>query len=43
VHDWHDQRYQFEVMNPGRVAGMVSLPLQVRFNTPFAQHPEGTA
>jgi ABC-2 type transport system ATP-binding protein len=43
VHDWHDQRYQFEVMNPGRVAGMVSLPLQVRFNTPFAQHQEGSA
>jgi ABC-type polysaccharide/polyol phosphate transport system ATPase subunit len=42
VHDWHDQRYQFEVMNPGRVAGMVSLPLQVRFNTPFAQHQEGS-
>ncbi len=42
VHDWHDQRYQFEVMNPGRVAGMVSLPLHVRFNTPFAQHAEGS-
>jgi ABC-2 type transport system ATP-binding protein len=42
VHDWHDQRYQFEVMNPGRVAGMVSLPLQVRFNTPLAQQPEGS-
>ncbi len=40
VHDWHDQRYQFEVMNPGRAAGMVSLPLHVRFGTPFAQHVE---
>ncbi len=42
VHDWHDQRYQFEVMNPGRVAGMVSLPLHVRFGTPFAQQVDGS-
>jgi ABC-2 type transport system ATP-binding protein len=41
VHDWHDQRYQFEVMNPGRVAGMVSLPLHVVFGTPFVQRAEG--
>jgi ABC-2 type transport system ATP-binding protein len=43
VHDWHDQRYQFEVMHPGRVAGMVSLPLHVRFGAPVAQHPGGSA
>jgi ABC-type polysaccharide/polyol phosphate transport system ATPase subunit len=42
VHDWRDQQYQFEVMNPSRVAGLVALPLQVRFGTPFAQHAEGT-
>jgi len=39
VHDWLDQHYQFEVMNPGRTAGMVSLPLQVRFESPhLKQH-----
>jgi ABC-2 type transport system ATP-binding protein len=43
VHDWHDQRYQFEVMNPGRVAGMVSLPLQVRFNTGNGESEVGAA
>jgi hypothetical protein len=42
VHDWRDQQYQFEVMNPSRVAGLVALPLQVRFGTPFAQRVEGT-
>jgi len=41
VHDWRDQQYQFEVMNPARTAGLVSLPLQVRFGTPFAQRAEG--
>jgi ABC-2 type transport system ATP-binding protein len=29
VYDWHEQRHQFEVMNPGRSAGLVALPLQV--------------
>ena len=43
VHDWRDQQYQFEVMNPSRVAGLVALPLRVRFGTPFAQHAEGNA
>jgi len=42
VHDWRDQQYQFEVMNPSRVAGLVALPLQVRFGTPFAQRVEDT-
>jgi ABC-2 type transport system ATP-binding protein len=31
VYDWREQQYQFEVMNPSRTAGIVSLPLQVRF------------
>ena len=31
VHDWREQQYQFEVMNPSRTNGLVSLPLQVRF------------
>jgi ABC-2 type transport system ATP-binding protein len=42
VHDWRDQQYQFEVMNPSRVAGLVALPLEVRFGTPFAHRVEGT-
>ena len=29
VYDWHEQRYQFEVMNPGRDVGLVHVPLQV--------------
>jgi ABC-2 type transport system ATP-binding protein len=29
VYDWHEQRYQFEVMNPGRIAGQVHLGLRV--------------
>jgi ABC-2 type transport system ATP-binding protein len=43
VHDWHDQRYQFEVMNPGRAAGMVSLPLHVRFGTGEGESKVGAA
>jgi ABC-2 type transport system ATP-binding protein len=31
VYDWREQQYQFEVMNPTRTAGLVSLPLEVRF------------
>ncbi len=31
VYDWREQQYQFEVMNPSRTNGIVSLPLQVRF------------
>ena len=42
VHDWRDQQYQFSVMNPSRTAGLVSLPLEVRFGTPYAEHVEGS-
>jgi ABC-2 type transport system ATP-binding protein len=42
VHDWRDQQFQFEVMNPSRVAGLVALPLRVRFGTPFAHRVEDT-
>jgi ABC-2 type transport system ATP-binding protein len=31
VYDWHEQRYTFEVMNPTRTPGTVSLPLTVQF------------
>ena len=31
VYDWREQQYHFEVMNPSRTAGLVSLPLEVRF------------
>ena len=42
VHDWREQQYQFSVMNPTRAAGLVSLPLQVRFGAPYAEHVEGS-
>jgi hypothetical protein len=42
VYDWRDQQYQFSVMNPARTAGMVSLPLQVRFGAPIAERVEGS-
>ncbi|HZT67225.1 MAG TPA: ABC transporter ATP-binding protein [Acidimicrobiales bacterium] len=29
VYDWHEQRHQFEVMNPGRAQGLMHLPVQV--------------
>jgi ABC-2 type transport system ATP-binding protein len=41
VHDWREQQYHFSVMNPERTAGLVSLPLKVRFGTPFADRLEG--
>ena len=31
VYDWREQQYQFSVMNPTRTAGLVSLPVEVRF------------
>ena len=31
VYDWKEQQYQFEVMNPSRIEGLVSLPLHVKF------------
>jgi len=42
VHDWRDQQYQFSVMNPSRLQGIVALPLEVRFGTPYAEHREGS-
>lgn len=42
VHDWSDQQYQFSVMNPTRTVGLVSLPLHVRFGTPYAERLEGS-
>jgi ABC-2 type transport system ATP-binding protein len=42
VYDWRDQQYQFSVMNPARTAGLVSLPLEVRFGTPVAERVEGS-
>jgi ABC-2 type transport system ATP-binding protein len=42
VHDWSDQQYQFSVMNPARTVGLVSLPIQVRFGTPYAERVEGS-
>ena len=29
VYDWHEQQWQFEVMNPDRPAGIVAMPLEV--------------
>ena len=29
VYDWHDQQYHFEVMNPGKGAGIVWAPAEV--------------
>jgi ABC-2 type transport system ATP-binding protein len=29
VYDWHEQRYSFEVMNPGRGSGLVDVPTKV--------------
>ena len=42
VHDWSDQQHQFSVMNPARTAGLVSLPMKVRFGTPYAERVEGS-
>ena len=42
VYDWRDQQYQFSVMNPARTQGLVSLPLEVRFGVPYAEHVEGS-
>jgi ABC-2 type transport system ATP-binding protein len=33
VYDWREQQDQFAVMNPSRAAGLVSLPVEVRFGT----------
>jgi ABC-2 type transport system ATP-binding protein len=29
VYDWHDQQYRFEVMNPGKGAGLVWAPVEI--------------
>ena len=42
VYDWRDQQYQFSVMNPTRTAGLVSLPLAVRFGAPVPERVEGS-
>jgi hypothetical protein len=33
IYDWWEQRCQFEVMNPGRAVGMLTLPATVQFTT----------
>jgi ABC-2 type transport system ATP-binding protein len=38
VYDWHEQQWQFEVMNPDRTAGIVAMPLTVR----IVPNPEET-
>ncbi|MDQ1532755.1 MAG: hypothetical protein QOF28_516, partial [Actinomycetota bacterium] len=30
VYDWHEQQWQFEVMNPDRTVGIVAMPLTVK-------------
>lgn len=41
VYDWHEQRYRFEVVNPGQVVGNVALPLRIHVRT--AAGPEQVA
>ena len=33
TYDWSDQQHSFEVLNPGRAAGLVDMPVQVNFST----------
>jgi ABC-2 type transport system ATP-binding protein len=33
VYDWHEQQWQFEVMNPDRTAGIVAMPLTVELGS----------
>ena len=40
VYDWREQQHSFEVMNPTRTAGLVSLPLHVRFGNRMESHEE---
>jgi ABC-2 type transport system ATP-binding protein len=40
VYDWHEQKWQFEVMNPDRTAGIVAMPLTVRIVPPGECHDE---
>jgi len=32
VYDWHEQQWQFEVMNPDRTQGIVAMPMSVRMS-----------
>jgi ABC-2 type transport system ATP-binding protein len=34
VYDWHEQQWQFEVMNPDRTQGIVAMPMTVRMEQP---------
>jgi ABC-2 type transport system ATP-binding protein len=34
VYDWHEQQWQFEVMNPERTAGIVAMPMTVQLVPP---------
>ncbi|GIU88846.1 MAG: ABC transporter [Acidimicrobiia bacterium] len=34
VYDWREQQWRFEVMNPGRGTGRISLPVRIRFGQP---------
>ena len=44
VYDWHEQQWQFEVMNPDRTAGIVAMPLTVQVVPGAAEkRPEGGA
>ena len=39
VYDWHEQQWQFEVMNPDRTVGIVAMPLTVKVVPHVAQKP----
>jgi ABC-2 type transport system ATP-binding protein len=42
VYDWHEQRYQFAVMNPSQAVGLVSFPLEVHFGDRAMEPAEDT-
>ena len=42
VYDWHEQQWQFEVMNLTRTDGIVSFPIDVRFGESAMEATEGT-
>jgi ABC-2 type transport system ATP-binding protein len=39
VYDWHEQQWQFEVMNPDRTVGIVAMPLTVKVVPNVGQKP----
>jgi ABC-2 type transport system ATP-binding protein len=44
VYDWHEQQWQFEVMNPDRTAGIVAMPMTVHLVAEADEtHAEGGA